>query len=215
MSQTTIVQIKKIHKQIEIDIESRLNEFQDIWLNGSDEEIFAELVFCIFTPQSKAKSCWAAVERLKRENLLIHGSQQEIVTAISGVRFHNTKAKRVIIARDQFFEDGQSLKSTISSFQNPKETREWLVENINGFGYKEASHFLRNIGMGQELAILDRHILRNLVSLGIINEVPSSISRKNYLEIEKKMANFSKKHEIPMDHLDMLLWYKEAGEIFK
>ena len=27
--------------------------------------------------------------------------------------------------------------------------------------YKEASHFLRNIGFGENIAILDRHILKN------------------------------------------------------
>ena len=215
MTQATIAQIKKIHVQIEQDIESRLQEFKQIWLSSSDEHIFAELVFCIFTPQSKAKSCWKAVERLRKNNLLMNGSQQEIASTITGVRFHNTKAERVIRARHQFFEGCQKLKSTISEFSNPKEAREWLVQNINGLGYKESSHFLRNIGMGAELAILDRHILRNLVSLGIINEIPASISRKNYLEIEENVSIFSKKHGIPMDHLDLLLWYKEAGEIFK
>ena len=207
--------IQSIHFEIKDDISSRLEEFSKKWLDGTDEDIFAELVFCIFTPQSKAKSCWNAVEVLKEKELLMEGSQEEIAKAITGVRFHNTKAERVIRARHQFFEGCHKLKSTIAEFSSPKETREWLVENINGLGYKEASHFLRNIGMGQELAILDRHILRNLVPLGIINEVPSSISKKNYLEIENKMEIFSRDIKIPMSHLDLLLWYKEAGEIFK
>ena len=143
------------------------------------------------------------------------GTQEEIAEAITGVRFHNTKAHRVIGARYTFFHGCKTLKSTIADFSDSKELREWLVENINGLGYKEASHFLRNLGMGRELAILDRHILRNLVPLGIIEKVPASISGKNYLEIEEKMSVFSKEQGIPMDHLDMLLWYKEAGEIFK
>lgn len=145
----------------------------------------------------------------------MNGSQQDISTAINGVRFHNTKAARVVLARQQFFGTGQSLKSTISGFDSPKEIREWLVDNINGFGYKEASHFLRNLGMGGELAILDRHILRNLVPLGIIDELPSGISGKNYLEMEAAMSKFSKIQGIPMGHLDLVLWYREAGEIFK
>jgi N-glycosylase/DNA lyase len=74
---------------------------------------------------------------------------------------------------------------------------------------------LRNIGLGEDLAILDRHILKNLALLGVIKEVPSNLSRKTYLEIEKKMTEFSKEAEIPMGKLDLLLWYKEAGEVFK
>ncbi|MCK5024114.1 MAG: N-glycosylase/DNA lyase [Thermoplasmata archaeon] len=215
MTQAAIINIKKIHAQIEPDIESRLNEFQQIWLNGTDQDIFAELVFCIFTPQSKAKSCWNAVERLESKGFLMNGSQHEIAATMTGVRFHNTKAERVIKARYNFFQGSHTLKSTLAGFPDPEDAREWLVENINGLGYKESSHFLRNIGMGHKLAILDRHILRNLVSLGVIREIPATISRKNYLGIEENMVEFSRKVEIPMNHLDLLLWYKEAGEIFK
>jgi len=84
-----------------------------------------------------------------------------------------------------------------------------------GLGYKEASHFLRNIGLGEELAILDRHILKNLALLGVIEEVKSSPTKKAYLQIEKKMTKFSRQVGIPMGELDLLLWYKEAGEVFK
>ena len=59
-------EIQSIHLEIKDDISSRLEEFSNKWLNGTDEDIFAELVFCIFTPQSKAKSCWAAVEKLRK-----------------------------------------------------------------------------------------------------------------------------------------------------
>ena len=82
-------------------------------------------------------------------------------------------------------------------------------------GYKEASHFLRNIGMGERLAILDRHILKNLVLLGVLDEVPMSMNANRYLEIEKRLLDYSDKIKIPADHLDLLLWYKETGEIFK
>ena len=89
------------------------------------------------------------------------------------------------------------------------------MKNLTGLGYKEAGHFLRNIGFGERIAILDRHILKNLYSLGVIEEIPASLSGKKYLDIEKKMADFSKEMHIPLSHLDLLLWSKETGEIFK
>ena len=88
-------------------------------------------------------------------------------------------------------------------------------QNVKGMGMKEASHFLRNIGFGGELAILDRHILKNLVAVGVIPEIPKSLSPKKYLAIESAMLEFSRSMGIPMDHLDIVLWYKEAGAIFK
>jgi len=188
-----------------------LGEFRAVWESGTDESVFRELVFCLFTPQSKAKSCWAAVERICDCDSLINGSAVEITRELKGVRFHHTKAARVVEARKYI----NGFKARLAGFSSPEEAREWLVRNINGMSYKEASHFLRNIGMGRELAILDRHILRNLARLGVIPEVPKSLSPKKYLEIEARMIVFSEKIGIPMDHLDMLLWYREAGEIFK
>lgn len=82
-------------------------------------------------------------------------------------------------------------------------------------GYKEASHFLRNIGLADDLAILDRHILKNLKIFGIIEEIPKSLSKKKYLEIEEKMRNLANEVNIPLSHLDLLFWSKETGEIFK
>ena len=41
------------------------------------------------------------------------------------------------------------------------------------------------------------------------------MTRRRYLEIEGKMADFSKVVGIPLPHLDLVLWYMETGEIFK
>ena len=80
---------------------------------------------------------------------------------------------------------------------------------------KESSHFLRNIGRSFDLAILDRHILNGLNELGIIDEIPTTLLRKKYLEIEKNMQTFSNKIGIPMAELDFLLWFRKTGEIIK
>ncbi|MEW6067612.1 MAG: DNA lyase [Nitrospirota bacterium] len=107
------------------------------------------------------------------------------------------------------------LKPVLNMFDNIQECRNWLVQSISGFGYKEASHFLRNIGFGEKIAILDRHILKNLHQFRIIKDIPESMSRAKYLQIEKDMAKFAKEISIPISHLDLLFWYKETGEIFK
>ncbi|MDD5773659.1 MAG: N-glycosylase/DNA lyase [bacterium] len=195
-------------------ITARIRDFDSIGKNGNNKGIFVELVFCILTPQSKAKSCWAAVERLLKNELLWKGTQVQIVNELSGVRFKYKKAEYIIEARNNFF-NRIPLKSTLDDFPDNIETRDYIVNNIKGIGYKEASHFLRNIGKGQDLAILDRHILKNLVIYNVINEVPGSITKNKYFEIENKMIKFSKKVGIPVMHLDLLFWSKETGEIFK
>lgn len=197
------------------EIKKRLQEFKEV-LSDSDERIFAELSFCLCTPQSRATVCWNSVSSLVKNNLLFEGSEKEIRPFLNPIRFADNKAKYIIESRDFFTEDGRlDLKSKINSFENNFERREWLVENIKGLGMKEASHFLRNIGLGDNLAILDRHILKNLVHFGIIEKVPETLTKKKYLEIEKKLTEFSKEIKIPMDELDLLFWSKETGMIFK
>jgi N-glycosylase/DNA lyase len=216
MNPDEIEEIVAFHRAQKEKIEARLADFRRIWTAGSDRDLFAELAFCILTPQSRARTCWPAIERLRCGDLLFVGTAAEILDELSNVRFKERKASYIVSARKQFTKDGQlSIRSTLEVFSDPFAAREWLVENIKGLGYKEAGHFLRNVGLGEDLAILDRHILKNLVLLGVIDEIPKSLTKKRYLDIEQRMVAFSNETKIPMGHLDMVLWSKETGEIFK
>ncbi|HDN82048.1 MAG TPA: N-glycosylase/DNA lyase [Methanomicrobia archaeon] len=199
-----------MYRNTEDEIKLRLKEFRKLGEYGSEKDLFTELIFCLLTPQSKAQSCWKTVETLLNKNLLLKGNEDQISKMLKRVRFRNRKAEYIVEARKHY-----PIRSKIKKFDDIYSAREWLVKNVRGMGYKEASHFLRNIGFGEELAILDRHILKNLKSLGVIEEIPRSLTKKKYFEIEKKMKKFSEKVEIPMSHLDLVLWYKETGEVFK
>ena len=209
-------ELYEIYNKIKSIIKKRLKEFKNKWKEGSEREIFAEFIFCLLTPQSKAKVCWRAVENIVSKNMLLKGKADDIVRFLTGVRFKHKKASYIILAREKFVVNKKlKIKEFLSKFDDVISMREWLVKNIKGMGYKEASHFLRNIGFGKDIAILDRHILKNLKVFNVIDKIPSSLSKKLYFEIEDKMRKFSNKIKIPMDELDLLLWYKEAGEVFK
>lgn len=210
-------EIEKKYLIIKDDIEKRLKEFKNVWKQGDNRDIHVELSFCILTPQSKAVNAWKAITTLRDNGLLFSGSAEEIVEYLNIVRFKNNKAKYLVELRDKMKNsDGEIItKDFFSAFESVKIAREWIVKNIKGMAYKEASHFLRNVGFGKEISILDRHILKNLVRLEVIDEVPKSITPKLYLEIEEKMKDYCKFVGISMDSLDLLLWYLEAGEIFK
>jgi N-glycosylase/DNA lyase len=213
--QSAIPALQRLYRERKEAIQKRLAEFRQV-MQWKDDEVFAELCFCLLTPQSSAKVCWEAVTALKQRTLLLKGLTTELEPFLRSVRFSESKAKYIVEARNMFSKDGNlQLKSQISSFYNPFELREWLVENVRGLGYKEASHFLRNIGLGEGFAILDRHILRNLNQLGVIPEIPTTITKKRYLEIEEKLRRFATEIDIPMADLDLLFWSKETGWIFK
>ncbi|KON26900.1 hypothetical protein AC481_06330 [miscellaneous Crenarchaeota group archaeon SMTZ-80] len=212
----SITELKRCYDEMRDEIEARIDEFKKIWISGNDEEIHSELIFCLLTPQAKAKSCWYVTERIYKNRLLFEGDEKQISKEFNLVRFKNKKASYVVKVRNQFMMSNRdNMKLKIQEFNNVKEAREWLVKNIKGFGFKEASHFLRNIGIGENLAILDRHILKNLKDLDIVEKIPNSLSKRKYYEIENKMKEFSNNVGIPVEHLDLLFWYKETGEIFK
>ena len=64
-------EIQQTYRSIREQIIVRLGEFGQVMKGGGEDRIFAELVFCILTPQSRAKLCWAAVESLMSKDLLL------------------------------------------------------------------------------------------------------------------------------------------------
>ncbi|MFH1847526.1 MAG: N-glycosylase/DNA lyase [Candidatus Omnitrophota bacterium] len=207
-------QLLEQYKKKKHEIQNRLQDFKKNW-NKSDKEIFSELCFCICTPQSKAVYCDKAVSLLKKTGGLFDSGLKGIRKGLDKVRFPNNKARYIIEARDLFRMNGRiKIKQKINTCDILK-TREWLVEKVKGLGYKEASHFLRNIGFGENLAILDAHILRCMVRYKIIKNIPPKISKKKYLFLEEKIKKFSNKINIPMDELDLLFWSSETGRVFK
>jgi len=202
------------HSRKKHEIKRRLREFASLRTAG-DREIFAELCFCILTPQSRAVYCDKAVRELKDAGILFKGDRQAIRSRLQRVRFPNNKASYLVAARDRFSTaEAIDIKSKLEAVDILK-TRDWLVRNVKGLGYKEASHFLRNIGLGADIAILDVHILRNLKKYRVIKEIPASISKKAYLDIENRMRRFAGRIGIPLGELDLLFWSNETGFVFK
>ncbi|MCL5674859.1 MAG: N-glycosylase/DNA lyase [Candidatus Omnitrophica bacterium] len=205
-----IFSLKKLYKDRKKEILSRVRNFEEI--NIKDEKkVFTEMCFCLLTPQSKAKKCWDAITTLKKKELLFNGTADEIQKCLTGVRFHKNKSFYIINAKKSF----PGIMKLLNDSNDPVLSREELVRNVKGLGYKEASHFLRNVGLGKTLAILDRHILKNLLKYKVIPHIPTTLTKKIYLDIEKKMLAFSKEIKIPIEHLDLLFWSIQTGEVFK
>jgi N-glycosylase/DNA lyase len=211
--------LQKTYQELTFAIEQKYLTFQGIWELG-DKEIFPELVFCLCTPQSKAQSGWKATQEIFRNGLIAHPSEDKIADILStaGVRFKTKKAKYIVEAIRRFGRLDFNFKEFIASLMTKNDvigTRNWFAENVKGMGMKEASHFLRNIGLGDEICILDRHILRSLESFGVIR-MPKAMKRQDYLDIELEMKKFSKEIKIPVFALDFVFWADtHKGELFK
>jgi len=197
------------------EIKKRLKEFKETF-KQSDEIIFHELSFCILTANASAQMGINSVDAIK--DVLFEGSAEAISKKLKGRhRFWRTRAHYIFHTREYLKDKfGFRLKDKINSFEDRNLLRDFFAVNkdIKGLGFKESSHFLRNIGF-KGYAILDKHIINTLYEFGITHSPEKPKNRLQYFDIEKKMRSFSEKIEIDMDELDLLLWSRKTGKILK
>jgi len=168
---------------------------------------FSELCFCILTANSKAHTALAIQHKLGCAGFLrLNKKQLTKVIRENKHRFHNIKAGFIVKAR-RFMGIKDILK-------REKDPRRWLVSNIKGIGWKESSHFLRNVGY-TDYAILDRHILNLMLENKLIRKRPNSLSEKNYLAIEKKLEKFARKLRMSQAELDLYMWFLKTNKVLK
>jgi len=189
-------------------IRQRLQEFSAV----SREQWFYELCYCLLTPQSKAANAEIVVNHLQQIDF--QGKGADVVPLLRDpahyIRFHHQKAHRLQVARERWPE----YERVIALTMDPIEKRDLLAETVLGFGLKEASHYLRNIGT-RGLGILDRHLLRYLVHCGLYAQTPDIASKRRYRAVESRFKAFAAKSGLDMDELDLFFWSEVTGFILK
>jgi len=189
-------------------IESRLKLFSrnrglgyDVW--------FSELSFCILVAASPARSGLRAQDKLGPDGFLrMDEARLSSELRSLGIRFHN-RARYIVSSRRL-----GDFRERILSAGGEIEARDWLVRNVPGLGYKEASHFMRNVGF-LEVGILDRHIVRSLHEIGSLSTPEPPTSRERYLQKERVLVELAKEASMLPGELDLYLWYMKTGDIVK
>jgi N-glycosylase/DNA lyase len=208
LDETVLLQLYQAYGERREAIQERLKDFSRV----PASQYFYELAYCILTPQSSALNAGKAVERLRTRNFYDNPFDPEPILFQKDfyVRFHKTKARLLLQLKEKY----PQIIELLSDGKPTTVLRGWLVEHVSGFGYKEASHFLRNIGY-RNLAILDRHILKNMKRFGVVRTIPKTLTPKQYLKLERQFHQFADVVGIPLDDLDLLFWSLETGEILK
>ena len=210
--------IRAAHKARKKEIRKRLDQFNRIWRNGSDEQLWEELVYCIFTAGASARMGFRAVDAVRP--FLLTGEREEMTVALKTAGAHRFPVERpgyIVITRNYLRRHcGMKLRRQLESFSDLVERRDWLAreKQIKGLGYKESSHFLRNIGM-KGYAILDKHVMNCMADLQIVDSPKPPATRARYLETEDKLRQFARDIRIDFDELDLVLWSMKTGEVLK
>lgn len=212
----TIENIKRIHSERHEEIKRRLGEFDAIGTRGTDLEFWEEMVFCFFTGGCSARMGLNSLEAVKP--MLMTAGRDELTNALLGVHRYPNARSGYIVASRTFLQEhcGMKLRKKLQGFECRHERRDWLVreKGIKGLGYKEASHYLRNIGF-KGYAILDKHVLNCLAELKIIDDPKPPNSRSKYLMVEEKLHKLTDLTGIDVDELDLVLWSMKTGVILK
>ena len=212
----TVEKIRAAHRARRGEIRARLAEFAEVWRTATDERLWEELVFCIFTAGASARMGLGSVEAVR--HLLASGTHEELAAALTGRhRYPNSRSGYIVVTREYLRGDcGMRLRERLEGFADPLARRDWLARErgVKGLGYKESSHFLRNVGL-RGYAILDKHILRCLAEVGVIDSPQPPATRARYLATESRLRDFARDLRIDFDELDLVLWSMKTGEILK
>jgi N-glycosylase/DNA lyase len=214
--------IRQHYQENQQEINKRLEAFKEL-RDAQDHRWFLELVFVILSSQTEAKKAWKAAKELDIHGLLLEGDKDTINTVLEDhdIQYERNKADYIVENREKLSQptlaDPQKklkLKDKVDP-DNLEKSREWLAENIKGISWKGASHFLRNIGYGNSFGIISKHILTALNQLGAIESTDQPSNRDEYVEIEEKMQELSRKVDVEVPALDLILWSMQTDEIFK
>jgi N-glycosylase/DNA lyase len=201
-----INELKK-NKDLKHTVEKRIWEFEELGQKGN-KEWFVEMAFCILTANCSAQSGIKIQKTIGKDFLT--DSTDRLAARMKGLgyRFPNTRAKFIVSARKHW-----NIKDIIHQ-KNSRSARRWIIEHVKGLGWKESSHFLRNVGY-KDVAIIDRHILWLMAEYGLIERVPKSVNRRFYLESEEKLERLAERAGLNLAELDLYLWYMKTGKILK
>ena len=192
-----------------VEVSERMGEFEELHKKDSCEW-FSELCFCILTAYSSAELGLKIQRSLSCEDFLSmpRGELSRRLREL-GHRFSEKRAHFIVDARAF-----GNIKEIVTGFSDERLAREWLVKRIKGLGYKEASHFLRNVGY-KNVAILDRHVVRVMYKYGLISEAPGTLTRRKYLELEQSLERLAERTGLSLGELDLYLWFMRTGKILK
>ncbi|MFC1741127.1 N-glycosylase/DNA lyase [Nanoarchaeota archaeon] len=189
-------------------VDRRLAGFKRLGRKSS-RELFKELCFCILTANYSAEGGIRIQKKINNGFLTLSEKQLAKALKEQRYRFPNVRAGYIVEARKHAVD----IKKRLAGFDCEKDARDWLARNVKGLGYKEASHFLRNVGY-ESVAIIDFHIIDFLVGHGLI-EKPKTMTPKRYVEIENVLQDVADKASMHLGELDLYMWYCETGRILK
>jgi N-glycosylase/DNA lyase len=188
-------EIREVAKPL---VEDRWCEFEKLRKEGTEEDLFSELCFCVLTAN------WSAQGGIKAQKFInngfVHLTKEELSQKLREV------GHRYPEARAEYIISNRWIINRLKDLLKEDDPREFIVMNVKGLGWKESSHFLRNVAY-TNYAILDKHVLRIMHQYGLIDEIPKGWTKKRYLDYEERLRKVANDFGEHLGKFDLYLWY--------
>ena len=188
-----------------------------------ERRLWWELSSCILSSQVPYALAVAAADAIDAERILLtkHISLEALTMRLVEVlstplsvegrlrayRFPVARAHYIAATHAVVTAEACSLRALVEGFHDAAEARAWLVRHAPGIGPKQASMFLRNVGVSYDLAILDRHVLNYMSALGIYAGSNLSIGcLARYRQHEAVLRDHADDLDCPVGLLDWAIW---------
>ena len=191
------------------------------------------MCFCLLSGNVAFELVKSTIEVLDREKFLDYDwilkekcSQELIFKLFNGPNFEPKKkdgqlrkyrypkkrSENITNAAKVLYADS-SIKQRLEEATSIIEVRKFFARQVPGIGIKESSHFLRNIGYSDALAIIDVHVLNFLKENYFVN--PSDVknlTESRYEKLEIILQNLAEFHGLNLGILDLAIWYYMRGK---
>jgi len=188
----------------------------------SDETLWRELSCCLLSSQVPYPLAQSAADEIYRAAALngrrtpeeVRVQVQKVLSGYFRVgsswrryRFPVTRSQQLAKTWDAVNARAGSFTAVLASFESVNEARHWFVNHAPGIGPKQASMFLRNVGISYNVAILDRHVLEYMNAIGLHDGKARHISGLDAYRIkEAVLQDHATEIGYPVGLLDWAIW---------
>lgn len=191
------------------------------WRNSSECDLLKELVLCTLSSNIRYEVAVLYTAKLEQEKCFIKATKNKLdeksicryltePILLKGklvrYRFPKTKSNQLYRTINNIYGNSSSIKELLSTTHTSVEARDVLTCRCTGIGYKQASMFLRNIGYGYNLAIIDTHIIDYLNLVDVLPQRPKVQNHTVYSKIEKLYSAYAQTKQFDIKRLDIAIW---------
>jgi N-glycosylase/DNA lyase len=182
-----------------------------------EQELWRTLLTCVLSSQVPYSVATAAAEAsltVVTESGKGGGIDRALIDILSKplpcgrrYRFPELKGRQIATTHARLKGEGLALSDIVADTSPDHHLRQRLMVLVDGFGPKQSSMFLRDIGRSMSLAVLDRHVLEFMDRLGLA-PMPKSrgIGLAEYFRREQIFARFAERLGFSVGCVDWAVW---------